>query len=64
MMGRKKYNNETNIKVKFKELNSENNNEMNPITIIECSLNYKIFELIFKCMEKIGNYSQNKKFLY
>ena len=64
MSGIKNYNNKTNIKVIFKEINSENNNEMNPAIIIECSLNDKISELIHKYMDKIGNYSQNKKFLY
>ena len=60
---RNKYQNNSKINVKFYKCNSENEKNEPPI-IIECSLNDQIIQLIGKYYEKIGNNSNNKKFLF
>ena len=59
-----KYQNDIKINVFFHTYNSELNNEITPSIVIKCSLNDKISQLIEKYNEKIGNISQNKKFIY
>ena len=59
-----KYQNNIKIHINFLLYNSELNNEIAPPIVIECSLNDKISQLIEKYYEKIGNISQNKKFIY
>ena len=59
-----KYQNDIKIHVIFRIYNSELNNVIGPTIMIECSLNDKIELLIEKYKERIGHFSQNKKFLY
>ena len=59
-----KYQNDIKIHVIFRIYNSELNNVIGPTIMIECSLNDKIEQLIEKYKERIGHFSQNKKFLY
>jgi len=59
-----KYQNDIKIRVMFRTYNSESNNEVAPPIVIECSLNNKIAQLMEKYNERIGNISQNKKFIY
>ena len=59
-----RYQNDIKIHVFFRIYNSDLNNEIGPFIDIECSLNDKIAQLIEKYNEKIGNISQNKKFIY
>ena len=63
-INKNKYKNDIKIHVIFLIDNSELNNENSPPIIIECPLNAKIAQLIETYYERIGNFSQNNKFIY